>query len=209
MKMAVTEIQPPIFEFSGNHLCLDFSNTLNDRASKPRESLNSYSDLVLWSQEAHILTENEARHLYEEAAQHQAEAAAVLRQAIDLREAFYRIFDAIASGSSAEEADLAILNAALSHSMAQACIIQEENGFTWDWVDKDKALNGMLWPLVRLAADLLTSEERHSVRVCASNDCGWLFLDTSKNHSRRWCDMKSCGNRAKVRKHYLQKKQSS
>jgi len=207
--MAVTDTETSIFDFTGNNLCLDFTNTLQDRTDKPRELLISYGDLVLWSQEAHIITENEARRLNEKAAQHRAEAAAVLKQAIDLREAMYRIFDAIANGSPAEESDLAMLNAALSQSMAQACIIQREDGFVWDWVDKDLALDRMLWVLLRSAADLLTSEERHSVRECASDDCNWLFLDTSKNHSRRWCDMKSCGNRAKVRKHYHQKKHTA
>jgi len=67
----------------------------------------------------------------------------------------------------------------------------------------------MLWPAVRAAADLFTSEELEDVRVCASDICSWLFMDTSKNHTRRWCDMKSCGNRAKARKHYSQKKQAS
>ena len=204
--MAVTDTQTPVFEFTGNNLCLDFTNTLHDRTDKPRDLLNTYGDLVLWSQEAHILTENEVQYLKEKAVQHQAEAVAILKQAIDLREAMFRLFDAMANGSPVQEADLTVLNTRLSQSMAQACIIQTEDGFVWDWAHKDQALDRMLWSLARSAADLLTSEQYHNVRECASDDCEWLFLDTSKNHSRRWCDMKSCGNRAKVRKHYLHKK---
>ena len=93
--------------------------------------------------------------------------------------------------------------------MAQVCVVPKEGSFAWDWLNKEQALDRMLWVVARSAADLLVSGELDTVRVCAGEDCNWLFLDTSKNRSRRWCDMKSCGNRAKVRKHYKQKKQAS
>src|ERR687888_470126 len=72
----------------------------------------------------------------------------------------------------------------------------------WSWADAAVRLDAPLWPLVRLAAELLVGPELERVRECAAGDCRWLFLDTSKNRSRRWCDMKSCGNRAKVRRFY-------
>jgi len=62
------------------------------------------------------------------------------------------------------------------------------------------------WLIVRSAADLLTSDKLHDVRACSAEDCRWLFLDISKNHSRRWCDMETCGNQAKARRHYRRKK---
>ncbi len=207
--MAETEIQTSLFEFTGNHLCLDFTNTVNDRSTSPRELLNSYSDLVLWSQEAQILTEEEAGRLREEATHRREEAQKVLQRAIDLREGLYRIFFAAARGSSPEKSELSTLNTEFSEAMSRACIVPTKDSFALDWIDKEKALDRMLWTIVRSAADLLTSKGLDDVRVCAADDCRWLFLDTSKNHSRRWCDMKSCGNRAKVRKHYTQKKQSA
>jgi predicted RNA-binding Zn ribbon-like protein len=205
--MVETEEQTPIFEFTGNWLCLDFANTMSDRPSdSPQELLKSYNDLVSWAAQAHIVTENEAERLRNEAVSRPAEASAVLKRAIDLREAIYRIFSALGNDSSAEEADLVILNGALSEGMAQAHIVPKANGFSWDWSGKEDALERILWLVVRSAADLLVSEELDTVRVCASEDCQWLFLDTSKNKSRRWCDMKSCGNRAKARRHYQRKK---
>jgi predicted RNA-binding Zn ribbon-like protein len=60
----------------------------------------------------------------------------------------------------------------------------------------------MLWPIASSAADLLTSERLKKVRLCEAKTCTWLFLDESRNHSRRWCDMKVCGNREKARRHY-------
>jgi predicted RNA-binding Zn ribbon-like protein len=203
----MVETQTSVFELTGNRLCLDFVNTLNDRpADSPRELLNSYADLVLWSQEAQLVTANEAQHLLTEAAHHPRDASAVLERAIDLREAIYRIFLAIADHKSPAETDLTLLNAAVAEAMTHACIALKTEGFVWDWTDKEKALDRMLWQVVRSAADLLTSDELDAVRVCAAEDCRWLFLDTSKNHSRRWCDMKSCGNRAKARRHYVRKK---
>ncbi len=115
--MAETEIQTSLFEFTGNHLCLDFTNTVQDRFTSPRELLNSYSDLVLWSQEAQLLTEDEASRLREEAKRRRKEAGVVLQRAIDLREALYRIFFAVARGSSPEKSELSTLNTEFSEAI--------------------------------------------------------------------------------------------
>lgn len=204
--MATTNLETPVFEFTGNHLCLDFANTLNNRiSSTPRERLNRYNDLVHWSREAGILSENDAQRLRAEATQRTEEAERVLRQAIELREAMYRIFSAHTSDTEADERDLATLNTMLTKAMASASVHSNgKQGFAWDWNEghEHAALDRMLWSIARLMAELLTSTELEFVRMCAADDCGWLFLDTSKNHSRRWCDMKSCGNRAKARKYY-------
>ena len=196
------EIPASMFDFSGNYLCLDFANTLQDRFSSPGELLNSYDDLVQWGQEAGILSEDEAVQLRAEATRHPEEAESVRQQAITLREAMYRIFYARLHDVSPEEGDLATLNAMLARAMTKASIHSSGNGFAWDWNSDTVELERINWPIARSAAELLTTEELESVRMCAAEDCGWLFLDTSKNHTRRWCDMKSCGNRAKARKHY-------
>ena len=207
--MAITETQATIFEFTGNNLSLDFCNTLNDRGSNPRELLTGYDRLLLWGQEAHILTEEEAHRLDKEAKKHKKEAERVLQQALELREAIFRLFLASIQGASSEAADLEIFNSALTRALSHSVIIPQEQGFDWAWLPSVNALDSMLWPAVRAAANLFTSEDLDDVRVCASDNCNWLFMDTSKNHTRRWCDMKSCGNRAKARKHYNQKKQVS
>lgn len=204
--MTTTNLETPIFEFTGNHLCLDFANTLSNRTSTPRERLNRYDDLVRWSREAGILAENDAQRLHAEATQRPEEAEQVLRQAIELREAMYRIFSAHTSDTEADERDLAMLNSMFARAMTRACLHNNGKSFVLDWSwnreQEPVALDRMLWSIARSMAELLTSEALEFVRMCAADDCGWLFLDTSKNHSRRWCDMKSCGNRAKARKYY-------
>ncbi len=203
-------MQARIFEFTGGLLCLDFANTLEDRPSDhPRELLNSYSDLVSWSQQARILEDQEAQQLLEEAARRPAEAFIVLQRAVVLRETIYRLFKAVAQDASAEGDALVLLNAAIADTMTHAQIVPGAARFTWGWTVNEGDLDRILWPVVQSAADLLTSDELDIVRICASDDCDWLFLDTSKNHSRRWCDMKSCGNRAKARRYNVRKKGSS
>jgi predicted RNA-binding Zn ribbon-like protein len=201
--MAENEIQTLTFDLSGGQLSLDFANTLDDRTSaSPQEFLNSYDDLVAWSQQAQTITDAEARRLREQAKKHPAKASAILQGAIVLREALFRIFTAVAQGASPEDEDLNMLNSALSEAMCHVRIVPQTGGFQWDWTAGPENLDRVLWPVVRAAADLLTSDELSETRVCASESCKWLFLDTSKNHSRRWCNMKTCGNRAKARRHY-------
>jgi predicted RNA-binding Zn ribbon-like protein len=78
--------------------------------------------------------------------------------------------------------------------------------FDWLWTDVDEHLTSILWPVARAATTLLTSPDLARVRECAGDPCGWLFLDVSKNGSRRWCDMADCGNRAKARRYRARRK---
>ncbi len=130
-------------------------------------------------------------------------------RAIDAREAIYRIFYAISEDDDPHELDLAHLNALLAEAMSHACLVHREDAYAWDWQTGEGDLNVLLWQVVRSAAELLTSEKLHDLRACAADDCRWLFLDTSKNHSRRWCEMQTCGNQAKARRHYSRKKKES
>lgn len=187
----------------GEKPCLIFANTVGgSRPATECEYLHDYTDLLAWSQHAGLITASEAQRLLAEATHHPLEAARVFERAILLRETIYRIFSAVAAGGVPETADLGILNEALAEVLAKLQVTPAETGFTWSWRSDPKALDGMLWPVVRSAGELLTSAELQRVRECAGDKCGWLFIDTSKNHSRRWCDMNDCGNRAKARRHY-------
>ncbi|MFQ5645264.1 MAG: CGNR zinc finger domain-containing protein [Thiogranum sp.] len=189
-------------------LCLDFANTADWHASDhPEEGLNSYSDLVSWAQQVGVLADHQARQLLQAAAGRPVEAAAVLERAIALREAIYRIFSAVASGQPPQTADVVILNVGLSEALVQLRVTQTANSFAWEWADDENAFDRMLWPVVRSAAELLTSKELNRAGQCADDrGCGVLFFDTSRNRSRRWCTMKDCGNRAKAQRHYKRKR---
>ncbi len=85
----------------------------------------------------------------------------------------------------------------------------DESGFRWDWVGSPVPVERLLWSVARSAGELLTASELDRIRECASDRCSWLFLDCSRSRRRRWCDMKTCGNRAKARRHYQRTRQSS
>lgn len=190
---------------SGGELCLDLVNTVENRPRGPRELLNTYRDLVSWAEQARVLAPEQARRLLRAAARRPAAAEVVLRRAHALREGFFALFSALARRRPLSPGALAPLQAALPGTLVRQELRPRRRGFAWDWARED-ALDRMLWPVVRSAADLLTSPRRERVRECAAERCAWLFLDASKNASRRWCDMAVCGNRAKARRHYQRKK---
>ena len=194
------------FDLSGGALCLDFANTLDDRPDPhPNEWLASYADLLAFMRQGHALPKERLARLAAEAARDPAAAEAALDRAIDVREVIYRLFVALAAGEPIPISDLAALNRALGEALAHAHLIQPEPAsgpLAWGWADDPISLDLPLWPIVRSAADLLTSPTLSALRVCAANTCAWLFLDTSRNGSRRWCSMRTCGNRAKARRHH-------
>ncbi len=207
--MEATLVPIPDFDsIPGNWLCLDFTHTLENRFSAPGERLNSYDDLVAWGIFSHLLTEDEAQRLLQKAKSRPGEARVAFVRAVDVREVIYRLFYAIAEGDEPHEHDLAVMNAELAEAMSHASLVRKDDGYTWDWSASEPKLNVVLWQVVRSAADLLTSEKLRDVRACAADDCRWLFLDISKNHSRRWCDMQTCGNQAKARRHYSRKRET-
>lgn len=201
--MEATGASEESWKLIGGRLCLDFANTVGWHAGDhPSESLNSYADLVQWSRQAGVLVDDQARQLLQDAEKSPAAGLEVFERAIALREAMYRVFSAVAAGRAVEWPDLEMVNSELGEAMAHIRIIPSGDGFTWDWERDTAALDRMLWPVVRSAGELLTSGELGRVRECAGHTCGWLFVDLSRNRSRRWCDMEDCGNRAKANRHY-------
>jgi predicted RNA-binding Zn ribbon-like protein len=184
--------------------CLEFANTLLWHASEhPEETLHSYADLVTWAQRARLVSNHAAQKLLDGAADRPAEASRVLKRATALRETIYRIFASLSHERSPAEADLAALNKTLTRMSNGAHIVKTAKGFAWNWDVDEDALDSLIWPIVLSAAEVLISDERERVGQCADDrGCGWLFLDNSKNRSRRWCDINDCGNRAKQRRHY-------
>jgi predicted RNA-binding Zn ribbon-like protein len=184
------------FDLCGGHIALDFTNTLSSRLSPPPvEHLSSYAALVAFAEQSGILPAAEGARRRAWAQREAAQAERVRAGAVELREALYRIFDGLAEGRLPARDDLAVLNAWIGR-------LRLGEGLAWEWAAGADAPDALLAPVVLSAVELLTSERRARVRACAADDCAWFFLDTSKNHSRRWCDMNSCGNRMKARRHY-------
>lgn len=185
-------------------LCLDFANTLDWHASEhPVETINSYADLASWASKAGLLSEKLAQQLQRAAARQTADANKIVTQARTLREAIYEILVASAHRKTPRAGDVDTFNTILGSYLAQSQLIRKNEEFTWAWAGREDALDQMLWGVARSAADLLTSPELQRVGQCADDrGCGYLFFDTSKNHTRQWCSMRGCGNRAKAKRHY-------
>ena len=192
------------FELNAGRLCLDFANTVRARPLSDKiELINDYTSLLSWARQATILTPGEAAALTETAREQPRAAADALAQARSLREALYGVFSALAAGLPAPTTDLHTINRAIGKAMARAGLSPSpRGGFEWSWPDAPLGADRVAWWVARSAAELLTSNDLTGVRECAGYDCGRLFMDGTKNRSRRWCAMASCGNRAKGRRHY-------
>jgi len=188
-------------------LCLDFANTLGWRGSAPSETLHGLPDLVQWCASSGSLLAGTIEGNGNWAERHPAEAAAIFRRAIAIREMTYRIFHAVASGGAPDDDDLSELNRALRETPARSALQRIGTGFGWR-VEKMRLVtaSALLAPALWSAGDLLTGPQLARVRECANDKCLWLFLDESKNGTRRWCSMTACGNRAKAHRHYARLK---
>lgn len=204
---------PSGLKFIGGRLCLDFMNTVGGRVSRRgkkgsrdyadtvvRDKITGYDDLVTWAQLAGVLTQPEARSLARRAAASPKKAAAILARAATLREALYRIFKSVVESWPSNAADVDVLRRELGISRIHERLTSSTGVFVWNWEEEPDALDRVLWPVAKSAAELLTSGDLARVRQCGGDECGWMFLDTSRNRSRQWCDMKDCGNRSKVRR---------
>jgi predicted RNA-binding Zn ribbon-like protein len=164
------------------------------------DRVKDYRDLLAWSEAAGtlpVMPARLARGLRERA----TEADAALARARETREALFRIFSAVAAAAQARGGRPRAAERRARPRAGARASGAERGGLRLGVGRRAPSLELPLWPLVRSAAELLTSPERRLVRRCASETCLWLFLDRTKNHARRWCDMKVCGNRAKVRRH--------
>jgi predicted RNA-binding Zn ribbon-like protein len=180
---------------------LDLVNTVLWRGTdRVQDVLVDYEALLIWARRAGALSAADAGELTRLAAEHPRLAARAHSRVISVRDSLHRLFIAFGEGGRPAAEDLELLKATLVRSLDAATPVEARGALTWTWDAQD--LERPLWPLVQDAHGLLTSEAVTRVRRCAADECGWLFLDHSKNRSRRWCSMEGCGSRAKMRRHY-------
>lgn len=206
--MIVTDTRKEKFKsLLRERLSLDFVNTFSWRGRDDAKDLfDTYTDLLVWCRYVDILTAKDFDTLNQRAKKYPDEAKKVIKRAITLREAMHALFSARSEGITHPKNALLTFNNFLTKAMSHSQIIQMDDGFVWS-TDGDKdSLDWILNPVIQSAAELLISADIGKVKLCGDNECGWIFLDSSRNQSRRWCDMKDCGNRAKARRFYRKKK---
>jgi predicted RNA-binding Zn ribbon-like protein len=179
---------------------LAFVNTLSSRpTAAPAERLTNYDALVDWAREQHLISAAAAERLAAEARKHPHQAALVLTRAKEFREALNALAEAIDAGRQPGPAALKTIGECLAGAYANGRLVPHDGTLQWIASAEDD-LDRILWEIGRAAGRLVVSPRLARVRACAAADCGWWFVDDTKNRSRRWCDMKLCGNREKLRR---------
>lgn len=184
----------------GGALCLDFTNTTGARRSgEPRERLHDFGDLLVWSERAGIVTSAESRRIARRAKAQPSRAARYFTKAIEIREDLYATFAAIAAGIRPPTASIARIGEMWGRAQGTRTLVLARAGFSLAANDQSTDLERLAAPVLESAVALLTSDQAREVRKCV--ECDWLFIDETKNGSRRWCK-DTCGNRVRARERY-------
>lgn len=187
-----------VFELVGGHPALDLVNTLDFRfrASEPGELLCSYGDVLGFTRQSGLMTAGQARRLGVNA----TTRARVVENVRKLRETAAQVFYATLDGDGPTQSWLKKLERFFREADGHRRLEWRARRLQWKIPDSPLSPELPLWILSLSAEQLMESEDMQKVRACDNRECRWLFLDTSKNHTRRWCDMKVCGNRMKARR---------
>jgi predicted RNA-binding Zn ribbon-like protein len=184
-------------------LCLSFANTRQWRGTdNPTETLHDSADLLRWIETSGGVGAEAIKSVHDWTHAHPRRAARMFSKAIELREAIFQAFSAVAEGAPVASADLAALRNALAEAPARARLDAAGGAYAWRTPPLQPEVSDLLAPVLWSVGDLLLRSRERRVRRCANPDCLWLFIDESRMGTRRWCDMTSCGNRAKARRHY-------
>jgi predicted RNA-binding Zn ribbon-like protein len=199
MNEALDALQLPLQ--LGGHTALDFVNTIVFRRQEGEiDYLPSYLYLLAWCEKNHLLTDTQSHRLQTAAQAHPDNADSALHVGLSTRDMLYTIFTTYLANRTLQALDLAPLNELLAQLMPYRRLEINGEVCVWGWQDDPEHLERLLLPILSAAADLLTSESLKQLRQCPN--CGWLFLDTSRNHTRRWCSMDFCGSKMKSRRQY-------
>ena len=197
----MTEIKRSLetLEIVGGALCLDFVNTINSRRAPEHDYLTVYSELVNWGGKVGIVSAEQNSRLQKRAIREVTVAENSLNKAREFRDLLYRLFSNLAKQSKPNKADLAAFTQFYGEALSFSELVRTDENFIPAW-EVDKSLDAILWPIAYSAGQILLSNELAQLKECPG--CGWLFLDTSKNQSRRWCSMNTCGARDKMRRYH-------
>ena len=179
------------FKFIAGHPALDFTNSVGWRLREAQDDgLRSYEDLLRWSRQAGLLGPPTTASLRRLARQSPGKAAGVLKRAIQVRDVTYRLYEALLHSKRPSLEDLQFLNRFVKSAARGATIQWAGRAFGWERTDTTSRLDIMLPPIIRSAADLLTSDQSTKISQCHDDrGCGWLFLDNSRSGARQWCAM--------------------
>jgi predicted RNA-binding Zn ribbon-like protein len=186
----------------GGELAFDFTNTSSGRGwPTHQEHLRSAQNVVDWAQHAKLLGPADFEWLQAAVSANPRLGERMLQRALELRENIFAIAFEIAAGRPAPKPHVDKLTQTHAACLACAKLTLIEGRYFWSWTPRESAIEAVLGPIALSALTTLTQADLSRVKQCQGDKCGWLFFDTTKNKSRRWCEMEVCGNRAKQRRH--------
>jgi len=195
------------FSFVAERLWLDFVNT--DGGVHAADSVGDFDGLVAWLETAIALDVERAQMMRRRAIQQPSGATAALVDARRVRAALRSLAERGSVAPQARLDALAEINRVLGRSAGTRRLeLRSDGTFARSFVPVGDAFAGLMIPIVESAADALILGELPRVRHCADPRCARVFYDGTKNAARRWCDMATCGNRAKAARHRARLKAS-
>lgn len=191
------------FKYVGGDASLDLVNTVDWTARGPiKERLTDYTRLTRWAEGAGVISKSNAQALRRRATAKPAEAKRAHEASLRLRGVLQRLYTSVASGKRSDPA-WEELNELLGEALRYLRVSPLRKGQVvaeWEWHGVEESLESLLWPVVWSAVSLLASDEALRIRVCGAQDCGWVYVDRSRNGLRRWCQMETCGTLEKSRR---------
>jgi predicted RNA-binding Zn ribbon-like protein len=189
----------------GGALCLDFVNTVPDRKDgTDRDLLQSWQDVLYWARKAKVIDSASLSALEKTATDKERPAREFFSESIQLRSLLYNLFYPISHEQRVKQPDLDAFNRIMAKFSGHLVLATAQKGFTQRWQFESGHFNTVVAPIVKSAQDLLLSDRLYRVKECPN--CGWLFLDGTKNGKRRWCSMEECGSQVKALEYYYRKK---
>ena len=206
--MSIGQLKVNAIRLVGGMGVLDFLNTCDGRRpgtglAEVIDKLSNLEDIVHWFHHAGLIGSHEHERLVQLVHGASWHSITAFSQLIAFRESLYRVFLAVALGDPVDPESMEELNAALAQTAAYRQVVPVPGGFIWRWLPVDSLESmtaGFIGRMAVQAAGLLTSPDLSRLKACATPDCDWLFVDTSKNGRRRWCQMNVCGAREKARR---------
>ncbi|HWN17980.1 MAG TPA: CGNR zinc finger domain-containing protein [Gemmatimonadales bacterium] len=196
------------FQYIGGDPAIDFVNTVDWTSRGPeQERLTDFDAVIRWAEGAEIVSAKAAGGLRARSRAQPGEAESAHRNALRVRTVLERLFRSIAGGESDGDA-LDDFNRELTRALERMRVAPVSGkrpagpGLQLDWDVGEASLDSVIWPVVWSAASLIVSEEASRIRICGGPDCGWMYVDRSRNGLRRWCQMKTCGTSEKSRRRY-------
>ncbi len=198
----------PPFQYIGGDPAIDLVNTIDYTTAGPEnERITDYSQLIRWAEGAGLLSPKAASSLRGRASARPREAEAAYGKALGVRAVLERLFRALARDVPVGDV-LPEFNSVLGEALERMRVTEgkasqpRDRSLKLGWIDPGESLQSIIWPVVWSAASLIVSEEAQRIRVCGGKDCGWMYVDRSRNKLRRWCQMETCGTREKSRRRY-------